>query len=46
MTVDPASVARRVEQGFLALLAYGPQAQEAIRIGRAAADRDIIDEES
>ena len=39
MTVDASSVALRVEQGFLALLAYGPQAQEAIRIGRTAAGR-------
>ena len=39
MTVDASSVALRVEQGFLALLAYGPQAQEAIRIGRAFAGR-------
>lgn len=39
MTVDTASVARRVEQGFLALLAYGPNSNEAIRLGRAAAGR-------
>lgn len=39
MTVDTASVALRVEQGFLALLAYGPASDEAIRVGRAAAGR-------
>lgn len=39
MTVDTESVARRVEQGFLALLAYGPESDEAIRVGRAAAGR-------
>lgn len=39
MTVDTESVARRVEQGFLALLAYGPDSDEAIRVGRAAAGR-------
>ncbi|MFN2329013.1 MAG: host specificity protein [Chromatocurvus sp.] len=39
MTVDTESVARRVEQGFLALLAYGPDSDEAIRAGRAAAGR-------
>ncbi|MDP5053400.1 MAG: aldolase/citrate lyase family protein, partial [Congregibacter sp.] len=38
-TVDPESVALRVEQGFMGLLAYGPDAQEAIRRGRAAAGR-------
>ena len=39
ITADPASVALRVEQGFLGLLAYGPQARETLRIGRAAAGR-------
>ncbi|WP_439108162.1 host specificity protein [Congregibacter sp.] len=38
-TVDPESVAQRVEQGFLGLLAYGPEAQEAIKRGKAAAGR-------
>jgi len=38
-TVSPESVALRVEQGFLGLLAYGPESQEAIRLGRAAAGR-------
>ncbi len=39
MTVDSESVARRVQQGFLALLAYGPESDDAIRLGRAAAGR-------
>lgn len=38
-TVSPESVALRVEQGFLGLLAYGPESQEAIRRGRSAAGR-------
>ncbi|EAQ95898.1 host specificity protein [Congregibacter litoralis] len=38
-TVSPESVAQRVEQGFLGLLAYGPESQEAIRRGRLAAGR-------
>ncbi|WP_439102988.1 host specificity protein [Congregibacter sp.] len=38
-TVSPESVALRVEQGFLGLLAYGPESQEAIRRGRLAAGR-------
>jgi 2-keto-3-deoxy-L-rhamnonate aldolase RhmA len=39
MTVNPESVARRVAQGFLALLAYGPESDQAIRLGKAAAGR-------
>lgn len=38
-TVDPESVALRVEQGFLGLLAYGPESQESIKRGKAAAGR-------
>jgi 2-keto-3-deoxy-L-rhamnonate aldolase RhmA len=39
ITADTASVARRVEEGFVGLLMSGEQADEAIRIGRAAAGR-------
>jgi glyoxylase-like metal-dependent hydrolase (beta-lactamase superfamily II)/2-keto-3-deoxy-L-rhamnonate aldolase RhmA len=39
ITADPASVARRVEQGFLGLLVFGPAADETLRLGRAAAGR-------
>jgi 2-keto-3-deoxy-L-rhamnonate aldolase RhmA len=39
MTVSPESVAERVAQGFLALLAYGPDSDEAIRLGKIAAGR-------
>lgn len=39
ITADPGSIERRIEEGFLALLLSGPQADEAIRIGRAAAGR-------
>lgn len=39
ITADTESVARRVEQGFLGLLVYGPSANEVIRLGRAAAGR-------
>ena len=39
ITADPTSVARRVEEGFVGLLMQGDQADEAIRIGRAAAGR-------
>jgi len=39
ITVDTESVGMRLEQGFLGLLAYGPRANEAIRIGRALAGR-------
>ncbi|MFT4767825.1 MAG: 2-keto-3-deoxy-L-rhamnonate aldolase RhmA [Glaciecola sp.] len=38
-TVSTESVARRVDQGFLALLAYGSDSNEAIRLGRRAAGR-------
>jgi hypothetical protein len=38
-TVDPESVALRVKQGFLALLAYGPESDKSIRLGRIAASR-------
>ena len=36
ITVNTESVALRIEQGFLGLLAYGPEANDAIRAGRAA----------
>lgn len=39
ITVDPASVERRVEQGFVGLLAYGPESDRTIRIGRSALHR-------
>ena len=39
LTANPQDVAQRVKQGFLALLMQGPAADEAIRIGRAAAGR-------
>lgn len=39
MTVSPESVAERAAQGFLALLAYGPDSDEAIRLGKIAAGR-------
>lgn len=39
ITADTASVARRVEEGFVGLLMQGEQADAAIRIGREAAGR-------
>lgn len=39
LTANTEDVAQRVEEGFLALLMQGPRADEAIRIGRAAAGR-------
>lgn len=39
ITADTESVARRVDQGFLGLLVYGPTADEVIRLGRVAAGR-------
>lgn len=39
LTANPADVEKRVREGFLALLMQGPTADEAIRIGRAAAGR-------
>jgi len=39
ITADPATVTRRVEEGFVGLLMQGDQADEAIRIGRVAAGR-------
>ena len=39
ITADAEDVARRIEEGFLALLMSGPEADEAIRVGRAAAGR-------
>ena len=39
LTANPQDVAQRVKEGFLALLMQGPSADEAIRIGRAAAGR-------
>jgi 2-keto-3-deoxy-L-rhamnonate aldolase RhmA len=38
-TANPGDIVDRIEQGFLALLTSGPQAEEAIRIGRAAIGR-------
>jgi len=39
LTANPKDVAQRVRERFLALLMQGPAADEAIRIGRAAAGR-------
>jgi len=39
LTANPSDVEKRVKEGFLALLMQGPTADEAIRIGRAAAGR-------
>jgi beta-lactamase class D/2-keto-3-deoxy-L-rhamnonate aldolase RhmA len=39
LTANPQDVAQRVKEGFLALLMQGPTADEAIRVGRAAAGR-------
>lgn len=39
ITANTESVARRVNQGFLGLLVYGPTANEVIQLGRAAAGR-------
>jgi len=39
ITANTESVARRVNQGFLGLLVYGPTANEVIRLGSAAAGR-------
>jgi 2-keto-3-deoxy-L-rhamnonate aldolase RhmA len=39
ITADTESVARRVNQGFLGLLVYGPTANEVIRLGRVASGR-------
>lgn len=39
ITANTESVARRVDQGFLGLLVYGPTANEVIRLGRSAAGR-------
>lgn len=39
LTATTRDVERRVKEGFLALLVQGPNADEAIRIGRAAAGR-------
>jgi 2-keto-3-deoxy-L-rhamnonate aldolase RhmA len=39
ITANSADIEARVQQGFLALLMSGAQAEEAIRIGRAAAGR-------
>lgn len=39
LTANAKDVEQRVKEGFLALLMNGPQADEAIRIGRAAAGR-------
>jgi len=39
ITANAEDVARRIEEGFLGLLMSGPGADEAIRVGRAAAGR-------
>ncbi|MCG8415989.1 MAG: aldolase/citrate lyase family protein [Pseudomonadales bacterium] len=39
ITANTESVARRVNEGFLGLLVYGPEANDVIRLGRAAAGR-------
>lgn len=39
ITANSDDVARRIEEGFLALLMNGPEADEHIRVGRAAAGR-------
>jgi 2-keto-3-deoxy-L-rhamnonate aldolase RhmA len=39
LTANPSDVEQRVKEGFLALLMQGPTADEAIRLGRAAAGR-------
>jgi 2-keto-3-deoxy-L-rhamnonate aldolase RhmA len=39
ITVNEDSVEQRIEQGFLGLLAYGPTAEETLRLGRAAVGR-------
>jgi len=39
ITVNTESVEQRLRQGFLGLLAYGPEANDAIRAGRAAVAR-------
>jgi len=39
LTANATDVEQRVKEGFLALLMQGPQADEAIKIGRAAAGR-------
>jgi len=39
LTANAKDVEQRVKEGFLALLMNGPQADEAIKIGRAAAGR-------
>ena len=39
LTANSADVEQRIKEGFNALLMNGPQADEAIKIGRAAAGR-------
>lgn len=39
ITANTESVARRVNEGFLGLLVYGPTANDVIRLGRTAAGR-------
>jgi len=39
LTANAKDVEQRIKEGFNALLMNGPQADEAIRIGRAAAGR-------
>ncbi len=39
LTANPTDVEKRVKEGFLALLMQGPTADDAIKLGRAAAGR-------
>lgn len=39
ITANSDDVARRIDEGFLGLLMSGPDADEHIRVGRAAAGR-------
>jgi hypothetical protein len=43
LTADPKDVDQRVKEGFLALLMQGPAADDAIKMGRAAAGRSFAD---
>ena len=39
ITANTESVAKRIEQGFLGILVYGPTADDVIRLGRDSSDR-------
>ncbi|MEY2487340.1 MAG: hypothetical protein QOH39_2988 [Verrucomicrobiota bacterium] len=43
LTADPKDVDQRVKEGFLALLMQGPAADDAVKLGRAAAGRSFAD---